>query len=322
MKLSYVLPDPASYGDWSDFEGDLDCMKRAGYDAVELQIADPAEFDEERVRRAFDRLGYAMCAFQTGSTYASRGNCLSSPDEAVRRRTTTLLKSFVDLAARWRSVIVFGSLQGRLRDEPDETLAKRRIRTAIEDVGRYATDRGVVLAFEPVCHEEVGFHNTIAEVAELVRDLDLPGVRMMIDTFHMNIEEKDLLGCFSGARDLLAHVHLSETNRDVLGSGHWPTAGFCQALSTIGYHGYLSVGVYRTRLPRRASIERSIAECAGCCRALNGGIAYASEVSARSSHALSIRIVSPISRFSHGGSASEGDHSFAADTRHWYERHR
>jgi sugar phosphate isomerase/epimerase len=260
MKLSYVLPDPASYRDWSEFEGDLDSMKRAGYDAVELQTADPAEFDEPRVQRALDRVGYVLCAFQTGATYATRGNCLSSPDEAVRRRTVTLLKSFVDLAARWQSVIVFGSLQGRLRDEPDETLAKERIRAGIEEVGRYATQRGAVLAFEPVCHEEVGFHNTIAEVAELVRGLKLPGVRMMIDTFHMNIEEKDLLGCFSGVGDLLAHVHLSETNRDVLGSGHWPTAGFCQALVDLDYQGCLSVGVYHTRLSRRVSIERSMAE--------------------------------------------------------------
>ena len=52
MKLSYVLPDPSTYRDWSDFDGDLACMKKAGYDAVELQIADPALFDEDRVRRS------------------------------------------------------------------------------------------------------------------------------------------------------------------------------------------------------------------------------------------------------------------------------
>ena len=56
-------------------------------------------------------------------------------------------------------------------------------------MGRHAARSGVTLAVEPVQHGEVGFHNTIAEVAELVRDLDLPGVRMMIDTFHMNIED-------------------------------------------------------------------------------------------------------------------------------------
>jgi sugar phosphate isomerase/epimerase len=259
MKLSYVLPDPAAYPDWSEFEGDLAAMKQAGYDAVELQIADPALFAEDRVRRSLDAAGYAMCAFQTGSTYASRGNCLCTADEAVRRRTVALLKSFVELAARWNSVIVFGSLQGRLSDEPDRATGEARIRQAIREVGEHASQRGAVLAFEPVNHGEVGFHNTIAETARLVRELGLPGLRMMIDTFHMNIEERDMLAPLADIRDILAHVHLSETNRDVPGEGHWPTAAFLDGLARTGYRGFVSVGVYHTRRPRRECIESSMA---------------------------------------------------------------
>ncbi|MGD0897790.1 MAG: sugar phosphate isomerase/epimerase family protein [Thermoguttaceae bacterium] len=258
MRLSYVLPDPASYRDWSEFEGDLACMKRAGYDAVELQIADPAEFDEDRVGRSLAAAGYAMCAFQTGSTYSSRGNCLCTADEAVRRRTIELLKSFVALAARWRAVMVFGSLQGRLSDEPDRAVGARRIREAIREIGQYASQQKVTIAFEPVQQGEVGFHNTIAEVAELVRGLDLPGVRMMIDSFHMNIEEKDMFSPLPAIRDILAHVHLCETNRDVLGAGHWPTAAFLDRLEQIGYQGCCSIGVYHTRLPRRQCIEHCV----------------------------------------------------------------
>ena len=260
MRLSYVLPDPGSYRDWDDFDGDLACMKRAGYDAVELQIADPAQFDPPRVRRSLAAAGFAMCAFQTGSTYYSRGNCLSTADEAVRRRTVALLRGFVDLAAEWKSLIVFGSLQGRLSDEPDRAAGSARIRQAVEEIGRYASDQGVTLAFEPVNHGEVGFHNTIAEVAAVVRELDLPGLRMMVDTFHMNIEEKDMLAPLAGIRDILAHVHLSETNRDVLGAGHWPTAAFLAELARIDYRGYCTVGVYNTRRTRRQSIAECMAE--------------------------------------------------------------
>ena len=255
MRLSYVLPDPATYRDWSEFEGDLACMRQAGYEAVELQIADPAEFDEERVGRALNAAGYALCAFQTGSTYYSRGNCLCTADKAIRQRTIALLKSFVELAARWKAVIVFGSLQGRLSNEPDRAVGASRIRDAIREVGQYASDKGITLAFEPVQHGEVGFHNTIAEVAELVRGLNLPAVRMMIDTFHMNIEEKDMFAPLLAIRNILAHVHLSETNRDVLGTGHWPTAAFLDQLEKIGYQGHCSIGVYNTRLPRRQCIK-------------------------------------------------------------------
>jgi 5-keto-L-gluconate epimerase len=259
MKFSYVLPDPSTYRDWQEFEGDLACMKQAGYDAVELQIADPALFDEPRVRHTLDAAGYAMCAFQSGGTYATRGNCLSTANDAIRERTIALLKSFVELAARWKSVIVFGSLQGRSSDEPDRTAGEVRIRAAIAEVGRYATEQGVTLAFEPVQFGEVGFHNTIAEVAALVRGLNLPGVRMMIDTFHMNIEERDMIAPIAPIRDILAHVHVSETNRGVLGDGHWPTAAFLAELERIGYDGYCSIGVYNTRQTRRESIRRCMA---------------------------------------------------------------
>jgi sugar phosphate isomerase/epimerase len=256
IRFSYVLPAPASEAGWSELARDLAGMRRAGYDAVELQIPDPADFDEDRFRRLSESHALPLCAFQTGGSYATRGNCLCSRDDSVRRRTVALLKSFVDLAARWRSVVVFGSLQGRSSNEPDREAGSARIREAIREVGLHAAGQGVIVAFEPVNHLEVGFHNTIGEVAELVRSTDTPGLRMMIDTFHMNIEEKDPLAPISGLGGLLAHVHLSETNRDVLGAGHWPTADFLDALTGIGYRGYCSVGVYHSRLVRQECIAR------------------------------------------------------------------
>jgi len=257
MKFSYVLPDPGSYRDWDEFDGDLACMRRIGYDAVELQIPDPDELDEPRVRRSLEGVGYSLCAFQTGATYASRGNCLSTKDEAVRGRTVQLLERFVLLASRWKSVIVFGSLQGRLSDEPEREVGEARIEEAMRRVGQLATAQGVTIAFEPVTHEEVGFNNTIESVASLVRRVNLPGLRMMIDTFHMNIEEKDMLAPLPAIRNILVHVHLCETNRDFLGAGHWDTAALLRALGEIGYAGYCSVGVYHTRLPRRECMARS-----------------------------------------------------------------
>ena len=253
--LSYVLPDPVGYRSWSEFQADLACMREAGYAGVELQIADPTQFDSTRVEKSLNEVGFRMCAFQTGTTYGTRGNCLSTADESVRERTIALLDSFVDLARQWKCTIVFGSLQGRLKDEPDQAVGESRIAAAMERVGRYASERGVTLAFEPVNHMEVGFHHTIGEVAALVRRLKLPGVKMMIDSFHMNIEERDVLGAIAPVADILAHVHLSETNRDILGTAHWPTGAMFRELTRIGYQGWCSVGVYNTRRPRHECIR-------------------------------------------------------------------
>ncbi len=265
MKFSYVLPDPAGYRDWTEFEGDLACARQAGYEAVELQIADPLAFDEQRVRQALLAAGLPMCAFQTGATYATRGNCLCTADEAVRERTEKLLLSFVDLAAQWNAVIVLGSLQGRFKDEPDRSAGEARIRSALRRVGEYALLRQAILAFEPVNHGEISFHTTIAAAAALVRGIDRPSVRLMVDTFHMNIEEQDMLAPLAGIKDILAHVHLSETNRDVLGDGHWDTPGFLAELRRIGYRGFCSIGVYNTRRSRR--------DCMTHCMKLIHGLA-------------------------------------------------
>ena len=259
MRYAYTLPDPAGYAEWSEFEGDVAAIRECGYDAVELQITDPAAFDHARVPAVLARHGLPFCAFQTGGSYATRGNCLSTPDAAVRARTRNLLLRFVDLAARTGAVMVMGSLQGRLRDEPDRAAGTARIVEALQEIGDYATRQGATVALEPVNQLEVGFHNTIAEVEALVRRLDLPGFRMMVDSFHMNIEERGFLEPLARCADLLRHVHLVETNRDVLGAGHCPTAAFVAELRRLGYQGLCSLGVYTTSHPRR--------ECMRLCRA-------------------------------------------------------
>jgi D-psicose/D-tagatose/L-ribulose 3-epimerase len=258
MKFSYVLPDPGSYGTWDEFAADVHYLKQLGYDAMELQIADPAELEEKALREVLSRSDFELIAFQTGTTYLTKGNCLSSPDKAVRERTKELLKRFVDLAQRFSSIMVFGSLQGRRADESDYQKGLSRILEAMEIVGRYATANGVTIAYEPVNHLETAYHNTIASVADLVRKFNLPGIRLMIDTFHMNIEEVSMTDGLEAVKDILVHVHLSETNRNVLGLGHWDTQAFLKKLGAIGYEGYCSIGVYNSRLPRRDCMRKCL----------------------------------------------------------------
>ena len=64
-----------------------------------------------------------------------------------------------------------------------------------------------------------------------------------------------MLAPLAGIGEILAHVHLSETNRDVLGEGHWDTKGFLTELRRIGYPGFCSIGVYNTRRSRRDCLQ-------------------------------------------------------------------
>ena len=255
MKFSYVLPDPKTYSSLDAFAGDIACMKELGYDAVELQIEDPKYTDEAAICKCLNNVGFDLIAIQTGTSYYTHGNCLCTPNAAIRQRTVELLERFIDFAERFSSILVFGSLQGRSSDEPNYQQGLNRIVQAIEKIGTYATSRNVVLAYEPVNHLETAFCNTIGELEQIVRNLNLPGVQMMIDTFHMNIEERSMADCFIGIADLIKHVHLSETNRDILGQGHWNCRSFFEQLTTIGYKGYCSLGVYNTRLETRECMQ-------------------------------------------------------------------
>jgi sugar phosphate isomerase/epimerase len=251
MKFAYVLPEPGSYPAWTEFDADLRALRRYGYDAVELQIADPAALDEARLRASLAKVGFPLCAFQTGGTYATRGNCLCTANAEIRSRTIALLKAFVGLAARFNAVIVFGSLQGQAVNEPDLAAGRRRIVKALAEICAQADARGVRLALEPINHLETAYHPTIAAAARLAREIGRRSARLMIDTFHMNIEETSMTAPIAGVADILAHVHLSETNRDVLGAGHLDTAAFLTALRRVGYQGFCSIGVYNTTHTRR-----------------------------------------------------------------------
>jgi sugar phosphate isomerase/epimerase len=258
FRFAYVLPGPNAYANRAAFLDDLAAVRNAGYDAVELQITDPSELDEAALRGDLERAGLPLCAVQTGGSYAALGNCLCTADAKVRERTTALLRRFVDFASRFKIVLVFGSLQGRRSDEPDFRAGRTRIVAAVRELAAYARPSGVAIAYEPVNHMEVGWHHTVAEVESVVRDIGEPSLKLMIDTFHMNIEERDLFGFLPEITDVLAHVHLSDTNRDTLGSCRWPTAEFLSGLARIGYGGAVSVGVYNTSLSREKNMARSM----------------------------------------------------------------
>lgn len=258
MKWSYVLPAPQSYRAWDELERDIEQIRVLGYDAVEFQIADPSELDVARLDALLKHYNLPLCAIQTGTTYATRGNCLCTKNDLVWRRTVDLLRSFVELAVRFDAVLVFGSLQGRASDQPDLAYGRARILEALAECGQYAAQQGAVIALEPVNHLEVAYHNTIADVQAVVRQLATPGLRMMIDTFHMNIEEQAPVIALAPIADLLVHVHLSETNRRELGSGHFDFAGFGRSLDDIDYEGYVSVGIYRSSQSQRGCMQEAV----------------------------------------------------------------
>jgi D-psicose/D-tagatose/L-ribulose 3-epimerase len=126
----------------------------------------------------------------------------------------------------------------------------------LRELGPYADDRGVTIALEYLNRFEMYLTNTAADLAELVRAVDHPRIRMMYDTFHAHIEEKSPTAALQGCKDVLVHVHLSENDRSTPGAGQVAWDETFSAIHEIGYDGWVVVEAFGDSLPELAGATK------------------------------------------------------------------
>lgn len=136
-------------------------------------------------------------------------------------------------------------MQGFRSDEPDSAVANVRITEALFRVARAADDKRVPLVIEPVNHLQVGFNHTAAEVAALLERIGSPAAGLMLDTIHMNIEERSMLATIRRYGRRIGHFHLCESNGGPFGGGNLDFAAVLAALDEVRYDKYASVKIYR-----------------------------------------------------------------------------
>ena len=150
-------------------------------------------------------------------------------------------------------------------DEPPRTPEEDRevLLDGLSSLGAHAEQAGAVLLLEPLNRYEDHMVNSVAQAADLVRGI--AGVRILADTYHMNIEEDDPCAALRAAGDLLGAVHVSDSNRGQPGTGHVPFARVIDTLREMGFDGVLSV---ECRL--RGEPEQAVRDCGRFLRELVG----------------------------------------------------
>jgi sugar phosphate isomerase/epimerase len=138
----------------------------------------------------------------------------------------------------------------------------------LAELGAHAASAGVALLFEPLNRYEDHMVNTLTAAAALIAEAGTPGVRILADTYHMNIEEDDVCAALRSVRDVLGAVHLSDSNRAQPGTGHVPFGAVLDTLREIGFDGVVSV---ECRL--RGEPAAAVASCGRFLRGLVHGAA-------------------------------------------------
>lgn len=230
----------------------IEKAKRFGFDGVEIPLMELDVIDVEATRRELKK-HEVECL---GSLGLSPEHDITSDNENVRRSGVEFMKRCVDVVSQLEGdaingviYIAWGKIVGRSRT-PEEW---RRSVEALKEVCRYARDYGVSLGLEPVNRFETYFLNTAEDAVKLAKDVGEPNIKVHLDTFHMNIEEKNFYDPIKMTGDFLHHMHCCENDRGIPGTGHVNWNEVFQALSEINYDRWLVIESFTPEMEKIAA---------------------------------------------------------------------
>jgi len=239
---------------WTDTLDDhslplLDELKEIGFDAVELPMFDLDLANSAKWGKRLDDLGLARSAT---SVRGAAENPMS-PDPAIRRAGIEANKRTLDCCAAAGCEVVAGPLHsalGEFSGKPATADEWKRAVESMREVAEHAQKVGVMLGLEYLNRFECYLLNTAADGARFVADVNHPYCKMMYDTFHAHIEEKNIPSAIRALKDCLGHVHISENDRSTPGSGNVRWKENFDTLAEIGYDGLMVIEAFGLALEK------------------------------------------------------------------------
>jgi sugar phosphate isomerase/epimerase len=244
MKLSIVLSTHAAQFEAATFKGDFEAnvakIADLGYDGVELAIRDPRLVDVDALERIVSAHKLVVPAIGTGQAWGEEGLSFTDPDPSVRAAAIERVQSHVPVAARFGAVIIIGLLRGVVKPGVGHGQAMAWLVEALQACSAAARPANVRLALEPINRYETTLINNIAQGLELIERVGADNVGVLLDTFHMNIEEPSMEDSIRRAGDRIFHFHVADSNRWYPGAGHLDFPKLLQTLFNTGYAGFVS----------------------------------------------------------------------------------
>lgn len=236
--------------------------KKWGFDTVEIPIEDPSHIDPVKLKAAAEIAGIAI-----GSVCACMGPGRDLRGNATDQRTgVKYIKALIDQAAIMGCPRVIGpvySVVGKA-DAVELKQQKKEFALVVKNlkaIAKYAAKKGIEIDVEPLNRFETDFLNTCDQGLKLIKAVKEPNVKLHLDTFHMNIEEKNQAAAIKKAGKLLGHFHACGSDRGTPGNDHIDWEPIVKALKSIRYKGDVVIESFTTDvkvIARAAAIWRKM----------------------------------------------------------------
>ena len=240
-----------------DFKTNLACIAALGYDGVELAVRDPKRLDQESVLEAVAGNGLTVPAIGTGQAWGEEGLSYTDPDPGIREQAVLRTIDHIALARKADAVIIIGLLRGIVREGVNRQLAEHWLVEALVHVTAEAAKSRVRMALEPLNRYETTLINRVAEGLELIETVGADNLGLLLDTFHMNIEEPRIEESISACGERIFHFHVADSNRWYPGAGHLDFRSILGSLMDTGYTGFVS-GEHRPDPVAEIAAQRGI----------------------------------------------------------------
>lgn len=240
-------------------------IKEMGFDGVEIPLMSPMEIEfklVEKLRKELEKINLeCTCCGGLG-----KNENLIDEDESIREKGKACLKKMIDLTHDFGTDsldgVLYGTFEmskGRARTQGEWDLAVRILR----EMADYAKEKNVTLCLEVINRYETYFLNTAEDGVRLLKDIGKDNVKLHLDTYHMNIEEKDFYTPIVKSKGYLGYMHTCENDRGIPGTGHVNWDEVFKGLSEIGYDGWLVIETFSgpmKEIPIAASVWRKLAD--------------------------------------------------------------
>lgn len=213
-----------------------------GYDAVEIPVEYPDKIDGKKVKEAL--LKHGLAAVVCGAFGPTRD--LAHDDPSVHKTCFAYIAECLDLCTMWDAQFLAGPMysavgKARMVSPEQRKIEWDRAVNNLQKVCQMAGDKGLSIALEPLNRFESDLINTAEDVMRLIDDINHPAAKVLLDGFHMAIEEPDLEKAITSVGDRLIHVQVSENYRGTPGTGQTPWFALKSGLEKINYSGVVSI---------------------------------------------------------------------------------